>query len=75
MYFGTVLRMKGYPLDERVFKRDITKVTWTAGNGPHPATFTKLTAASVADFASSECYFARKFSSEANLREWGLHVE
>ncbi len=74
MYFGTVLRMKGYPLDERVLKRDITKVSWTGANSPHPVTFSKLTRSQVADFASSECYFARKFSPGCNLAEWGLHL-
>jgi hypothetical protein len=74
MYFGTVLRMKGYPLDSRVLRRDITKVSWPGGHSPHPATHEKLTAAQVADFASSECYFARKFSAACNLAEWGLHV-
>jgi hypothetical protein len=74
MYFGTVLRMKGYPLDERVLKRDITKVSWTGANSPHPVTYSKLTRSQASDFATSECYFARKFSPGCNLAEWGLHL-
>jgi hypothetical protein len=74
MYFGTVLRMKGYPLDGRVLKRDITKVSWPGGHSPHPATFDKLGPDQVADFASSECYFARKFSQKCALAKFGLHV-
>ncbi len=75
MYFGTALRMKGYPLDETVARRDITKVDWSHDLGAHPATFKKLTRAQAAEFALSDCFFARKFSPVCNLAKQGLHRE
>lgn len=74
LYFGTVLRMKGYPLETRMVRKNITRVSWTGRDTPHPEIFDHVDRRLAAEFALSECNFARKFSISCNLTEWGLHV-
>lgn len=69
-YFGTVLRMKGYPLEELVARQD---VTWAKfDGGAHRETYDQVTPTQAAEFLSSGCFFARKFPKESNIGEYYL---
>ncbi len=70
-YAGTVLRAKGYPLNEKLVNSDIT---WTRWEGhAHPVTLNELTPAQAAAWASSGHFFARKVSAAAEVRQFRLH--
>jgi hypothetical protein len=75
VYFATVLRMKGYPVEDRVLRRDFTKVNWDSGDTAHPKTFETLTASDVANLVTSGCFLGRKFATECNLKQWKMHVD
>ena len=73
-YFGTVLAAKGYPLEERVAKQDVTWKCWSRGGHSHPETFDEVTPSLAGEILGSGCYFARKFSPLSNIGEFQLHL-
>jgi GR25 family glycosyltransferase involved in LPS biosynthesis len=70
-YFGTLLKMKGYPIEQRVAKRSATFVRW-AERG-HPEEFSEITGTLAGELTRSGNFFARKFAPSADLQKWGLH--
>lgn len=75
-YVATVLRMKGYPISERVRPQNPTYFRFAAEQGvrPHPVAFPQVDAAFAAELASSGCCFARKFPAGSNIGQFGLHL-
>jgi hypothetical protein len=72
-YFGTVLNMKGYPLETRVAAKDITWVNWNSATGGHPSDYGSIDSAQAGEILGSGCYFARKFRNGSNVSHFGLH--
>lgn len=74
-YVATVLRIKGYPIWERVSAHNPTyfKFPAEAGVRPHPLAFPQVSAEFAAELATSGKCFARKFPSGSNIRQFGLH--
>jgi hypothetical protein len=76
-YVATVLRMKGYPIGEKVRSQNPTYFRFPeqAGTRPHPLAFPKVTADLAVELATSGRFFARKFPSGSNIRNFKLHVK
>ncbi|MCB1129855.1 MAG: hypothetical protein KDN05_01925 [Verrucomicrobiae bacterium] len=60
-YFGTVLSMVGWDLNQQVVKQDVTWTKWTPGAW-HPETIVKITPELRKEWRDSGCFFARKVS-------------
>lgn len=73
-YTGTVLRIKGYPLENKVLKRNMTFTKWLRQGDRHPETFDSVSAVLAAEFIESGHFFARKFATTSNIRESRLHM-
>jgi hypothetical protein len=76
-YVATALRMKGYPIKEKVRAKNPTFFRFLSNDGmptPHPQAFGKLTPFTAAELASSGCFFARKFLKESNVGKFCLHI-
>jgi hypothetical protein len=71
-YFATVLSLLGYPVDDRVVRKDITWADW-ANNEGSPASFSTVRSATVQQMEESSAWFARKFPSDSDIAKWELH--
>ncbi len=72
-YFATVLKMKGWSLEEKAVRSGVTFSRWPAGVSRHPVTLDHVTPAFAAELAGSPFLFARKFAPGSNIGEYGLH--
>lgn len=72
-YFGTVLALKGYPLETQCLPLDPTWVSWETQPARHPREMTAVTAQEAATFRLGAHGFARKFSARSDIGKWGLH--
>jgi hypothetical protein len=59
-YFGTVLHLCGYPLEEKVAPREVTWTRWQ--QGAHPEAIAEISPAQRAEWLESGKFFARKIS-------------
>ncbi|MDA7887830.1 beta-1,6-N-acetylglucosaminyltransferase [Akkermansiaceae bacterium] len=73
-YFATALAALGRPPLQRVANRAITWTDWSKA-GKHPEEFRKVSSQMMAMIAESGCFFARKFASDSNAAQFGLHRE
>ncbi len=73
-YFGTVLRLKGYPVEEMCAQKDSTWAWWPR-QGAHPETLNQVSLHRAGELVKSGCLFARKFSPESNIGSYGLHLD
>ncbi|MBK1834570.1 beta-1,6-N-acetylglucosaminyltransferase [Roseibacillus ishigakijimensis] len=71
-YFGTVLNLEGYPLDDHVLAEDVTWTHWQKDAGS-PDSHRTITREHLAAIVSSRALFARKFPPGADLGNYGLH--
>ena len=71
-YFATALSVLGRPPLQRVANRHFTWTHWASG-GSHPEEFDEVSPDLVARIGDSGCFFARKFSVDSNIGEFGLH--
>lgn len=71
-YFATVLSLLGYPVDDRVVRKDITWADWQDNDGS-PASFSTVPSATVQQMEESSAWFARKFPSDSDIAKWELH--
>ncbi len=71
-YIGTVLRIKGYPLEEFVTQHQLTWATFVDTN-PHPNSYRIVDSDFAASLYSSGCFFARKFPAASNVGDFRLH--
>ena len=71
-YFATVLSLMGYPIGDRVVKKDITW-TWWEKNAGSPTTFHGLNPEKLHAMVESGCWFARKFSNDFDPSIYNLH--
>jgi hypothetical protein len=72
-YFGTVLAMEGYPVDDLVYNHNVTWVHWDKTAPRHPTSHKILKGHHLTDILHSDALFARKFPPEADIREYELH--
>lgn len=73
-YFATVLKMEGYPLEDVILGEEVTWTHWPKGAGS-PMSHAEVERKFVQEIVSSQCLFARKFPTEADLASFGLHRE
>jgi hypothetical protein len=71
-YFATVLTLLGYPIEDRVVKKEITWAQWEAGT-PSPKSHLVVDTFTAQAMAESSAWFARKFPAESDIARWGLH--
>ena len=71
-YFGTVLSLLGYPVEDRVENKEITWTYWQQGQGS-PTSFAKVDSETVLSMVESPAWFARKFPPGSDIGRWGLH--
>lgn len=71
-YFGTVLSLLGYPVEDRVVNKDITWAHWEKYQGS-PESFTTVDSSTVQRMSESDAWFARKFPVGSDIGKWGLH--
>lgn len=73
LYFATLLNMKGYPM-ENIRNLCPTDVRWEDKEVTNPMMHDEISPELAGEFANSPHFFARKFSPESNLAEFGLHL-
>lgn len=66
-YFGTVLRLKGYPVEELCLQRE---VVWN-----RPSSWKNLNAIHAGEMLRTGCFFGGEFGEESNIAELGLHLD
>lgn len=71
-YFGTTLMLEGYPVDDLVDDRSITWTHWEK-HAASPNEFRILPPERLREMLNSDCFFARKFPEETDIRSYGLH--
>lgn len=71
-YFGTVLKMSGYPLEDFVVSEEVTWTHWPSGAGS-PQSHKIIEKKFVAEMVSSPALFARKFPAESDFSDYGLY--
>jgi len=71
-YFGTVLSLLGYPVEDRVENKDITWAHWEKDQGS-PTSFPVVDSSMVQRMAESSAWFARKFPANSDIGQWALH--
>lgn len=71
-YFGTVLSLLGYPVEDRVVNKDITWTHWEKNMGS-PESFPVVDSSTVQRISESDAWFARKFPVGSDIGKWGLH--
>lgn len=71
-YFGTVLSLLGYPIEDRVVNQDITWAHWEKNRGS-PTSFPTVDPETVQRMAESGAWFARKFPNDSDIGKWALH--
>lgn len=88
-YFGTILAMEGYPVDDLVYNKDITWTYWDKlekeeeakmkkigqpGKAGSPASHLKLEKKHLVEILRSDAIFARKFPPGADISKYQLHT-
>ena len=73
-YFGTVLMMEGYPVDDIVHDKDLTWTHWGKDAGS-PESHPVISSEHLSEILNSDAFFARKFPKEADIGKYGLHLE
>lgn len=71
-YFGTVLHMEGYPLDDFVFSEKLTWTHWQKDAGS-PDAHQSISPKHLSEIVSGHYLFARKFPSSSDIGKHGLH--
>lgn len=71
-YFGTVLHLRGYPVQDRVVPTDPVWTRWLGG--PHPESIGKVNGRLGEELALSPSFFARKFLAHSDVGALGLHL-
>jgi len=71
-YFGTVLNLLGYPVEDRVVPKVLTWTEWKKDAGS-PNSHYHLSREKVAEIVESDAWFARKFPVGSDVGTWGLH--
>lgn len=88
-YFGTVLAMEGYPVDDLVYDQDVTWTYWPrlqpndddlnnqgrGGRAGSPAAHEILSREHLVSILRSGAIFARKFPPGADIARYRLHLE
>lgn len=72
-YFGTVLAMEGYPVDDLVYNHNVTWVHWDQNAPRHPTSHNILTKPHLTDILHCDSLFARKFPPKSDVKIHGLH--
>lgn len=72
-YFATALAVLGRPPLQAVANRHFTWTDWNSG-GAHPEEYDQISPETVSRIADSGCFFARKFSPDSNIGDFGLHL-
>ena len=72
-YFGTVLSMEGYPVDDLVYKKDITWVHWPE-KSDSPTSHETLEKDHLVEILHSDALFARKFPRGGDIGKYRLHM-
>jgi len=73
-YFATVLNMKGYPMEELIDRSQLTFTQWPEGSVPSPDSFTFVEPEMAGQLMSTGAWFARKFTGNSNIGDYGLHL-
>ena len=73
-YFGTVLMMEGYPVDDLVHDKDLTWTHW-GKNAGSPDTHPIIAPEHLTEILTTDPFFARKFPQDADIRKYRLHLE
>jgi len=74
-YFGTVLVMAGYPVDDLVYNKDVTWTHWPEKGAGSPAAHETLAGEQLVSILRSGAIFARKFPGGADVGRYRLHLE
>jgi hypothetical protein len=75
-YFGTVLAMEGYPVDDLVYNEDVTWTHWPEEEeAASPTAHEKLEREHLVSILRSGAVFARKFPPGADIGTYRLHLE
>jgi hypothetical protein len=74
-YFGTVLAMAGYPVDDVVYNQDVTWTHWPKEGAGSPASHDRLARAHLVSMLRSGAIFARKYPPGADVGNYRLHLE
>ncbi len=73
-YFGTVLALKGYPLDSKCLPLDPTWVSWETQPARHPGELTEVTEMEAMALRLGGHFFARKAGIHSDIAKWHLHL-
>ena len=73
MYFGTVLVMEGYPVDDIVNNKDITWTYWEKRKSS-PKDHLGFEAHHAMEALNSDAFFARKFAKTSDIESFGFHL-
>ena len=73
-YIGTVLRIKGYPMDGMItekndFQADVRPIGQATGR------YGLITPERAAEIDSSGCFFSLEYAKSSNIGRYGLHVD
>lgn len=71
-YFGTVLALEGYPLDDFIISANPTWTKWEKEAGS-PNSHLKMERDHLAEIVNNQTLFARKFPPGADIGSYGLH--
>lgn len=72
-YFGTVLALKGYPLETKCLPLDPTWVSWESQPSRHPKEMMLISEMEALAFRLGSHCFARKVGLKSDIAGWGLH--
>ena len=73
-YFGNVLIMEGYPVDDLVHDKDLTWTHW-GKNAGSPDTHPIIAPEHLTEILTTDPFFARKFPQDTDIRKYRLHLE
>ena len=73
-YFGTVLRIKGYPMADMIVRKDYFQAD-PKPIGQAPGRYRLITPEKAADLNSSGYFFSREYAQGSNIGRYGLHVD
>lgn len=71
-YFATALAVLGRPPLQAVANRHFTWTDWSQRT-KHPEEYDQISPQTASRIADSGCFFARKFATDSNIGEFGLH--
>ena len=72
-YFGSVLAMRGFPIQERVRFTPLTWLKWETWPITTPTCHKETDCSMAIDLATFPGFFARKFPPNSDIAKWGLH--